>query len=178
VVVNTYGNSVDVLLGNGDGSFQVARNYLVGDGDLRSMALGDLNGDGQPDLALANYDSNSVSVLLNHGTGPAPPRTRQFNTPIPEDAGFRDFVAAALPILAPLDAPVLMPSPSGQVGVTSAVDPSAPDQEILERAPVPMTAEYRTSVSALVSSSLCNSFELRLSIREEQIVKQEDAKWW
>jgi hypothetical protein len=31
----------------------------------RSVAIGDMNGDGQPDLAIANYGSNSVSVLLN-----------------------------------------------------------------------------------------------------------------
>ncbi len=30
-----------------------------------SIAIGDLNGDGQPDLAISNYSSDSVSVLLN-----------------------------------------------------------------------------------------------------------------
>lgn len=34
-----------------------------------SISAGDLDGDGKVDLALANYDSNSVSVLLNNGTG-------------------------------------------------------------------------------------------------------------
>ena len=29
------------------------------------MAVGDLNGDGRPDLAVANRDASSVSVLLN-----------------------------------------------------------------------------------------------------------------
>jgi len=33
------------------------------------VAVGDLNGDGNPDLATANYLSNSVSVLLGNGAG-------------------------------------------------------------------------------------------------------------
>ena len=32
-----------------------------------SVAVGDLNLDGKPDLALANYNSDDVSVLLNNG---------------------------------------------------------------------------------------------------------------
>ena len=34
-----------------------------------SLALGDLNGDGKPDLTVANKGSNGVSVLLNQGGG-------------------------------------------------------------------------------------------------------------
>jgi hypothetical protein len=40
-----------------------------------SVAIGDLNGDGIPDLATANYGSASVSVLLGTGDGTFTPRT-------------------------------------------------------------------------------------------------------
>ncbi len=34
-----------------------------------SVAIGDLNGDGSPDLAAANYASEDISILLNNGDG-------------------------------------------------------------------------------------------------------------
>src|SRR5207237_2476190 len=38
-----------------------------------SLAVGDFNGDGKPDLVAANYDSNTISVLINTGTVTAQP---------------------------------------------------------------------------------------------------------
>jgi hypothetical protein len=57
-----------VLLGVGDGSMVAPRSYAVGD-DPRGVAIGDLDGDGVPDLAVANLFSDSVSVLLGTGDG-------------------------------------------------------------------------------------------------------------
>jgi hypothetical protein len=34
-----------------------------------SVAIGDLNGDGKPDLAVTSYSSSTVSVLLGSGNG-------------------------------------------------------------------------------------------------------------
>jgi hypothetical protein len=53
-----------VLLGNGDGSFQPAQSYAAGPSPV-SVAVGDFNGDGFPDLAVANDNAGTVSVLLN-----------------------------------------------------------------------------------------------------------------
>ncbi|MGQ0571731.1 MAG: FG-GAP repeat domain-containing protein, partial [Armatimonadota bacterium] len=50
-------DGVSVLLGNGDGSFQSAVSFAVGDSP-RSVAIGDVNRDGRPDLAVANVGSN------------------------------------------------------------------------------------------------------------------------
>src|SRR5262249_51858933 len=65
-------NTLSVLLNsanhNATGSFQNAANFNTGAGPF-SVAIGDLNGDGKPDLALANADSGSVSVLLGNGNG-------------------------------------------------------------------------------------------------------------
>jgi len=54
-----------VLLGNGDGSFQPAQDFVVGSSPI-SVAVGDFNGDGVPDLVVANLFSINVSVLINN----------------------------------------------------------------------------------------------------------------
>jgi hypothetical protein len=56
--------TVSVLANRGNGSFQAKRDYATGRGP-QSVAIGDLNGDGKPDLATANYYASTVSVLVN-----------------------------------------------------------------------------------------------------------------
>jgi hypothetical protein len=56
---------VGVLLGNGDGTFQNPLNYAAGP-YASSVVAADFNGDGFPDLAVANDGTpGTVSVLLN-----------------------------------------------------------------------------------------------------------------
>ena len=45
-------------MGNGNGTFQAKIDYAVGSGP-HSVAVGDFNGDGKTDLAVANYGSNT-----------------------------------------------------------------------------------------------------------------------
>ena len=71
VVVANYLNSVGVLLGNGDGSFQPAVLYNTG-GLAAYAAVVDVNGDGKPDVVVSNVTGNSpgsVGVLLGNGDG-------------------------------------------------------------------------------------------------------------
>jgi hypothetical protein len=71
------GGSVGVLLGNGDGTFQAAVSYGSGGYGAASVAVGDINRDGKPDLAVANYCATSsncanggvISVMLGNGDG-------------------------------------------------------------------------------------------------------------
>ena len=70
VTVNYAGNNVSVLMNNGNGTFAAATNYsLAANSYPYGVAVGDFNGDGKPDLVIANSDTASVSVLLNNGNG-------------------------------------------------------------------------------------------------------------
>jgi hypothetical protein len=71
---------VGVLLGNGDGTFQTVVTYGSGGVQANSIAVADVNGDGKPDLLVANYcgsssfdcgpsTAGSVGVLLGNGDG-------------------------------------------------------------------------------------------------------------
>jgi hypothetical protein len=68
--------SVSVLFGNGDGIFQTAVTYASGGDDANSVTVADVNGDGKPDLIVANYcigpsncANGTVAVLLGDGDG-------------------------------------------------------------------------------------------------------------
>ena len=70
-VANGASNDVSVLLGNGDGTFQNFQQPVQNlAGSLPfGIVAGDFNGDGRTDLAVANFASGDVSVLLGNGDG-------------------------------------------------------------------------------------------------------------
>jgi hypothetical protein len=78
--------TVSILMGNGNGSFRAAVNYAVGYYPT-SVAVGDFNGDGKLDLAVANSGSNNVSILLGSGNG-------TFQTPVSYGVGSDPYSVA------------------------------------------------------------------------------------
>lgn len=70
-----------MLLQNSDRTFQAAVSYAVGNGPI-SLQIGDVNGDGKPDLVVLNSLDSTISVLLME-TVRFPPRKL---TTIPQTA--------------------------------------------------------------------------------------------
>jgi hypothetical protein len=70
VVANYGSNTVGVLLGNGDGTFQTQVSFGVGNGPI-AVAARDFNGDGKLDLAVANYNKFSQTNTCGNSVGAA-----------------------------------------------------------------------------------------------------------
>jgi hypothetical protein len=83
-------NTLGVLLGNGDGTFQPAVSYTLEGGPSQiAISVGDLNGDGKPDIIVSEdvpsggvLGPASVNVLLGNGDG-------TFKSAMTYDAGGR-----------------------------------------------------------------------------------------
>jgi hypothetical protein len=67
-VANAVADTVTVMLGNGDGTFEFVANYRTAIAP-KTVAIGDLDNDGRQDIAVALQDSAEVSVLLGNGNG-------------------------------------------------------------------------------------------------------------
>src|SRR5207248_206954 len=57
-----------VLLGTGGGALAAAVNYTVGSSP-QAVAVDDFGGDGKLDVAVANYNNNTVSIFPGNGDG-------------------------------------------------------------------------------------------------------------
>jgi hypothetical protein len=72
--------TASILLNDGSGGFQAPKNFPVGTTPF-SVAVGDFNGDGRQDLAVANFVSNNVSILLRQPCPCAATFSENFDVP-------------------------------------------------------------------------------------------------
>jgi Bacterial Ig-like domain (group 3)/FG-GAP-like repeat len=65
------GSTVSILLGDGTGTFSLAASPFVGSNFFApvAVAIGDFNRDGKLDIAVADFNSTIVSILLNSSSG-------------------------------------------------------------------------------------------------------------
>ena len=77
IVSNFSDNTLSVLLGNGDGTFEGQTTYPTGTGPvwIATGIFNTTNGSQNIDLAIANQTANTVSVLIGNGDGTFQPKT-------------------------------------------------------------------------------------------------------
>ena len=71
-VATAFGNSVCIFPGRGDGSFNAQTRLAVGE-CTEALCAGNFDGDGTPDIATANDESDDIAVLLNLAPEPISP---------------------------------------------------------------------------------------------------------
>jgi len=124
LVISNNGSApnLSVLFGNGDGTFRTATGYDSGGYGSYAVALGDVNGDGKPDLVAGNFCANPqctgdsvVGVLVGNGDG-------TFQAPVVFDAGGTLTTSLALAdVNADGKLDILVPSYSGATAGTTAL---------------------------------------------------------
>lgn len=97
VVTNLSDNRVSVLLGKGDGTFQPERLVSIRvagenrSSQPRSVALGDMNADGNLDIITGNAGTDSIAICLGKGDGTFEPVKEFFAFNFPLDVFVRDM---------------------------------------------------------------------------------------
>ena len=93
------GDSVAVLFGDGKGGLSPGRIFR-GEPGMFNLAVGDLNGDGKPDVLTSNQDNDTMSVYLNDGKG-------RFGDPTGSYIGFATDGVTTGSINAAFDSPLV-----------------------------------------------------------------------
>jgi hypothetical protein len=90
IVANLNSNSISVLRGHGDGTFEMRMDYPTA-AKPHTVAVRDLNGDGVPDLAVNQVAANSIASFLGRGDGTFAPRVDCAMGGSPAFLGLQDF---------------------------------------------------------------------------------------
>jgi len=119
LIVTNYGlvggNSVSLLLGNGDGTFRPHVDFTTGGTPLFVVAS-DLNRDGKLDVITANNTGGSVSVLLGNGDGTFGPHEDYHTGLSPVSVIARDFNRDGIMDLAVANSGIVCCGASSRVG--------------------------------------------------------------
>ncbi|HEX3478698.1 MAG TPA: VCBS repeat-containing protein [Kofleriaceae bacterium] len=94
VTADNHGDSVTVLLNDGTGALNLRppTSYPTQDrAETSSLAVGDLDKDGNPDVVATNLRTASISVFLGHADGTLDPA---INLPVGTSSGAQPFSAA------------------------------------------------------------------------------------
>ena len=97
------GQAVEVLIGNGDGTFQSGVRYSTGQSP-NGVAVADFNGDGKLDVAVSNSGSNTLSVFLGNGDGTFQPAANYPAAYYPEEIAAADLNGDGKPDIVVLNA--------------------------------------------------------------------------
>lgn len=134
--------AVGVLLGNGDGTFQVSEAFPSGGSSPISLAVADLNGDGKPDLLLANFCNlicngaahGTVGVLLNNSGVPQATTTAALVCSPASSSGYGQTVTCTATVR-PASG-----SPNGTVILYDGLTPAGNTQLVNRKAIIPVSS--------------------------------------
>ena len=114
-LATTFGGGVSIFFGNGDGTFQPPVFYSTGKNPT-AVAIGDLNGDGKPDLVVTDVTSGNVSVMLNTGAGAFAAPVQVATGPYPNSVAIDDINRDGHNDVVVTNSCVLTPNPAGCSG--------------------------------------------------------------
>jgi len=116
------GTTMSVLLGDGQGGFAPSVNYHTDD-DPHTVAVGDFDLNGTPDLAVVAALSDTVAIFLDAPEPPAPPCGSPTPTPTPTATPTGTATPTATPTSTPRPTPTPRTAPTPRPRPTPAPRP-------------------------------------------------------